>query len=137
MTGGQQFIRFAIVGAIGFVVDVGVLYLNLHLGMGYFIGRAISFLCAVWVTWKINRQFTFISSGEISGFKEMLRYLVAMLFGGLINYLAYMLVVMQARNLPFLPFFAVATGSVAGMMVNYFTAKSWVFKSVEKFKNKK
>ncbi|WP_211462181.1 GtrA family protein [Collimonas silvisoli] len=137
MTGYQQFIRFAIVGAIGFAVDVGVLYLNLHLGMGYFIGRAISFLCAVWVTWKINRQFTFISSGEGSDFKEMLRYLAAMLFGGLINYLAYLIVVMQVRNLPFLPFFAVAIGSVSGMMFNYFTAKSWVFKSVEKLKNKK
>jgi putative flippase GtrA len=136
MTGYQQFIRFAIVGAIGFVVDVGVLYLNLHLGMGYFIGRAISFLCAVWVTWKINRQFTFISNGGNSDLKEMLRYLTAMLFGGLINYLAYMIVVMRAHNLPFLPFFAVAIGSIAGMMVNYFSAKLWVFKSVEKFKNK-
>jgi putative flippase GtrA len=137
MTGFQQFIRFAIVGAIGFVVDVGILYFGLHLGTGYFIGRAISFLCAVWVTWKINRQFTFISSEKISDFKEMLRYLAAMLFGGLINYLAYTIVVMRVHNLPFLPFFAVAIGSVAGMTVNYFAAKSWVFKSTEEFNNKK
>lgn len=124
----RQFIRFAFVGALGFVVDVGILYLTLHIGFGYFTGRAISFLCAVWVTWKVNRQFTFSIQPQMSVHNEALRYLAAMSFGGLINYVAYTIVVMQVRDIPLLPLVGVGIGSIAGMVINYFTAKLWVFK---------
>lgn len=127
MDGYRQFIRFAIVGALGFVADVGILYLTLHLGFGYFSGRAISFLCAVWVTWSVNRRFTFSSRTSTSALKEGLRYIAAMSLGGLINYGAYTIVVMHIHGIPFLPLFAVAIGSIAGLIINYLTAKLWVF----------
>ena len=46
----RQLVRFVFAGGIGFVADTAVLYLMLWLGLGYFAGRAVSFLCAVWVT---------------------------------------------------------------------------------------
>ncbi|MDY7548581.1 GtrA family protein [Glaciimonas sp. CA11.2] len=130
----RQFIRFAMVGALGFGVDVGILYLTLHIGFGYFFGRVISFLCAVWVTWMVNRRFTFSTRPNSGVLNEAIRYLAAMSLGGLINYAAYSLVIVQGQNIPFLPFFAVAVGSLAGMVINYFSARLWVFKLSEKCK---
>lgn len=124
----RQFIRFLIAGALGFVVDVGVLYLALHIGFGYFAGRAISFLCAVLGTWQINRQFTFTTRPEVPVFNEALRYLAAMSLGGMINYAAYTATVLMVRDIPLLPLFAVAIGTLAGLLVNFFSAKLWVFK---------
>ena len=124
----QQLIRFVIAGVVGFVVDAGILYLGLAVGLGYFAGRAVSFLCAVWATWQINRRYTFSSNPSESAWVEWWRYLVAMSVGGVVNYCAYSATVLTLKGLPFLPIVAVAVGSLAGMVVNFATAKMWVFK---------
>lgn len=126
--GRHQLLRFAAVGTAGFVADVLVLYLCLALGLGYYAGRAVSFLAAVWVTWQLNRRYTFASPSGRSAWAEWSRYLVAMLGGGVVNYLAYSAVVSFAPGLPFLPVVAVAAGSLAGMFVNFSSAKFLVFK---------
>ena len=54
------FLRFAAVGAIGFVVDAGVLLALVALGWASPIeGRLISFACAVLVTFELNRRWSF------------------------------------------------------------------------------
>lgn len=123
----QQVIRFVIAGVAGFVVDAGILYLALAVGLGYFAGRAVSFLCAVWATWQINRRYTFTSGRNESAWVEWWRYLAAMSVGGIANYGAYSAIVLALRGLPFLPIVGVAVGSLAGMAVNFVSAKLWVF----------
>ncbi|MGN6652249.1 GtrA family protein [Trinickia sp.] len=124
----RQLIRFVFAGGIGFVVDTAVLYLMLWLGLGYFAGRAVSFLCAVWVTWQLNRRITFSASGHQSAWAEWVRYLAAMSVGGGVNYAVYSGVVSMVRPAPWLPLLAVAAGSTAALLVNFATAKWWVFK---------
>ena len=125
----QQIARFLVAGAVGFIVDAGVLYLGLLVGLGYFAGRALSFLCAVWTTWKINRHYTFASTRRTSSvWTEWWRYLVAMSAGGSINYAVYSCVVIFVRATVWLPVCAIALGSVAGLAVNFVSAKWWVFK---------
>ena len=124
----RELVRFVIAGVFGFVVDAGVLYIALAAGLGYFAGRAVSFLCAVWATWQINRRYTFTSNQEDSAWAEWWRYLAAMSAGGFVNYGAYSATVLTLKGLPFLPIVAVAAGSLAGMVVNFATAKLWVFK---------
>ena len=124
----RQLVRFLFAGGIGFLVDTGVLYLMLWLGFGYYAGRAISFLCAVWATWQLNRRYTFTSSRNESIWAEWTRYLAAMSVGGCVNYAAYSAVVSMVRPAPWLPLLAVAAGSIAGLVVNFATAKWWVFK---------
>jgi len=124
----RQFSRFAVAGVIGFVIDTGVLYLMLWLGLGYFAGRALSFVCAACATWQLNRRYTFTLSHSESVFVEWLRYLAAMSLGGGVNYGAYSAVVSLVDPTPWLPALAVATGSVAALVVNFATAKWWVFK---------
>lgn len=124
----REFIRFAVAGAIGFVVDAGILYVAIALGAGYFFGRCLSFIAAVWATWRINRRFTFAASQHRSQWKEWWQYLFAMLGGGVINYAAYSAAILAFPRSAMLPMYAVAIGSVAGMSVNFLSAKLWIYR---------
>ena len=124
----SQLARFAAVGVVGFVVDAGILWIALRAGLGYFAGRAVSFLGAVLATWLINRRFTFQTNARGSLWTEWWRYLSAMSLGGCINYAAYSAVVFAAPHMPALPFLAVGAGSLAGLAVNFASAKWWVFR---------
>jgi putative flippase GtrA len=128
----RQFLRFVIAGAIGFVVDAGVLWVSLRLGLGYFAGRAISFLAAAWVTWQINRRITFSGAARGAAWAEWWRYLFAMSGGGSMNYGVYSMVVLTLPQSPFVPFYGVAAGSIAGMVINFASAKWWVFRHRQK-----
>jgi len=128
MSRANQFLRFAFAGTLGFVVDASVLYVALACGLGPFVGRAISFLAAVWTTWRVNRRYTFRDRAERSGWAEWWRYLLSMLGGAAVNYLAYTVVVLTLHAGRLTPLVAVACGSVAGMFVNFAAAKYWAFK---------
>lgn len=123
----RQFARFALVGVAGLVVDVAVLYGCLWLGLGYYAGRLCSFLAAVWTTWQLNRHYTFADGADEAPPAQWWRYLLAMLGGGVVNYLAYSAVLSLVPGFPLLPAIAVAAGSLAGMVVNFSSAKLLVF----------
>jgi putative flippase GtrA len=122
-----QLLRFAVAGVAGLVVDVVVLYAALALGCNFYAGRVLSFLAAVYATWRINRRYTFQPGGG-SLWGEWWRYLSAMLAGGAVNYLASAAVVALAPPWPLTPALAVAAGSVAGMGLNFISAKWLVFR---------
>ncbi|EPE98590.1 GtrA family protein [Rhizobium grahamii] len=124
----RQILSFAVAGIVGFAVDLGVLLLALHCGLGFFLGRSISFLAAVLVTWQINRHFTFERRRDQEVQKEWWRYFATMLLGGCFNYVVYSLVVLSFPKLWLLPAIAVAGGSLAGMSFNFVGAKLWAFK---------
>lgn len=124
----SQFLRFAIAGGIGFLVDVAVLYLAMAAGADFYLGRGISFLCAVFATWQVNRNFAFKASGSVSLWEEWWRYLLAMLGGGVINYVCSAAAVMLLPPGPFVPMLGVAVGSIAGMSVNFISSKLFVFR---------
>ncbi|WP_244826068.1 GtrA family protein [Caballeronia sp. TF1N1] len=127
----RQFLRFAVAGGIGFFVDSGVLYLALALGAGPRVGRIISFLCAAFVTWQINRRTTFERVEGKSALREWFDYLLAMSFGGVLNYASYMLTLHVLPPQAFAPLAAVAVGSIVGMSVNFATAKLWVYRKTK------
>jgi len=122
----QQFLRFAANGVAGLVADMAALYLALALGCGYYVGRLLSFLFAVWVTWRLNRRYTFAATDSV--WREWWRYLVAMLGGGAINYAAYTLALQLLPHAAWTPAAGVAIGSLAGMTFNFITAKRFVFR---------
>ena len=124
----SQFLRFGIAGGIGFVVDIAVLYLAMAAGTNFYLGRGISFICAVFATWQVNRNFAFKPSGSLSLWAEWWRYFVAMLGGGCVNYLSSALAVAVLPPGPLTPMLGVAIGSVAGMAVNFISAKLLVFR---------
>ena len=128
----SRFLRFALVGGGGFVVDAGVLWLMLHgLGADKYSGRLVSFLCAVTFTWWGNRNLTFSdlrASGSGGMFREWLTFLVANALGGAINVGLYGALVTYAPP-PFdNPFVALPVGVLAGMVVNFTMSSLVVFR---------
>jgi putative flippase GtrA len=120
-----QFARFAVGGALGFLVDVAVLYLALAAGAGLVGGRVLSFLAAVGFTWTFNRRYTF--AGSRSAWREWWRYLLAMSAGMLVNFVAYRLALELLPIAWWRPALAVACGSAAGLLVNFAGARLFVF----------
>ena len=123
------FLRFSIVGTIGFVIDATVLYL-LHLGMGLGLYRARvgSFLVAASVNWLLNRVFTFRDARRDSHGRQWLSFVAVCSLGAIANYGAYALVIACGPESVLLPGFAVAAGSIAGLAFNYTLSRRFVFK---------
>jgi putative flippase GtrA len=122
----QQLLRFAFSGVLGCITDVTLLYLALQLGANFYSGRVLSFLAAVWLTWRLNRRYTFAASGS-SPWQEWWRYLTVMLGGGAVNYAVSSALVYTLPAHFWLPALAVAVGSLAGMTVNFLAARYFVF----------
>jgi putative flippase GtrA len=126
-TGSRQLATFAIAGALGFLVDVAVLYGALALGAGWVAGRLLSFLAAAGFTWRFNRRYTFAATD--SPWREWWRYLASMAAGMLINFSIYSVVLSLVPVAWWSPAFAVGCGSLGGMVANFTSAKLFVFKS--------
>lgn len=124
----RQFWRFGVAGGIGFVVDVLVLYIAIALGSGVYPGRVASFLCATFATWQVNRNFAFAAATSVSAWVEWWRYVLAVLGGGLVNYLVFSLAMATLPPSPLLPMISVAAGSIGGMVVNFVSTKLLVFR---------
>jgi putative flippase GtrA len=59
--------------------------------------------------------------------REWWRYFAAMSAGGAVNYVTYFASIVTLQCVAFLPVYAVAIGSLAGMAINFLTAKFLVF----------
>lgn len=69
---GVVFLKFGLVGAVGFGIDYGMLRL-LVTGWHWALARIPAFGLAVCMTWILNRTLTFGSSGQESRFATFLR----------------------------------------------------------------
>ena len=126
-----QFLRFGVVGTIGFVVDTAVLYLALWLGAGFYGGRVISYLVAASGNWALNRAFTFPSSRDDHAHRQWVKFLVLNVFGAIANYGAYAALIGVGEPFRTYPVLAVAAGSLAGLVFNFTLSKRFVFSRAE------
>jgi putative flippase GtrA len=125
-----QFLRFALVGAIGFVIDVGVLYLALALfPVGPYAGRVISYMCAATSTWYLHRRITFRNRPSQAIGREWLKFVVLNGVGGLLNYATYVAYLHYFAGSTFTPAIGVALGSAAGLSINYTLSRRVVFRA--------
>jgi putative flippase GtrA len=119
----NQFLRFCMVGVVGFVIDAGILQaLVVGAHANPYAARIASFLAAASGTWLMNRHYVFAVRRKPTH-AEWLRYVGLMVLGALVNYGAYALCIafwVFARAQPWL---GVAVGSVAGLGVNFTTAR--------------
>jgi putative flippase GtrA len=124
----RQFLRFALVGAAGFGVDAGSLYLAVReLGLGLYLGRLMSYLAAATFTWALNRRYTFHAQRDHIRSREWVRYLAANTAGGLLNYGVYALLISSVESAERWPVIAVAAGSTAGLFANFVLSRRLVF----------
>lgn len=132
MKPSRRFLAFCVVGTIGLVVDLAVLYAAAPL-LGWYGGRVLSFLAAATTTWYFNRRFTFHDAEQHTGggvLRQYLHYLASMLGGAAINYGIYVLA-LNFIPLPHAAALGVALGSLGGLAVNFATARYLVFRRAE------
>jgi putative flippase GtrA len=120
-----QLIRFGIVGATGFVVNLGVYALCVHpLSVPYQVAAVIAWLVAVSNNFVLNRHWTFDASAGQARF-QALRFFVVSLLALPIGLLLLTLLV-EAGGMAKVPAQAIAV--VAVMPLNFLGNKLWSFR---------
>ena len=123
-----RLLRFGIGGVLGFIVDSGVLYALLALGLGPYVARVPSFLCAASATWLVNRYWTFADRRNAGRGAEWGLYVTVMIAGGVLNYAVYATLLTHSEVVRDWPILGVAAGSVAGMLLNFLGSWFLVFR---------
>jgi putative flippase GtrA len=126
----SRFLRFAIVGTGGFLVDEAVLYFaTRQMRLDPYTGRAISFFCAVTFTWWGNRMLTFRDRAAREGLlQEWAKFFAANALGGAVNYGTYAALVALAPKPLGIPFVALGCGAITGLFFNFAMSRAFVFR---------
>lgn len=126
-----SFLRFCVVGGVGFVVDGTVLYGLVGLaGFDPISARIGSFLVAVLATWTLNRLWTFKAHSGRNPAKEAGLYFLVQGTGGAINIATYSLAIAMIPALERWLVIPLALGTAAGLMINFLGSKHIAFRHV-------
>ncbi len=126
----SEFLRFAAVGVVGFLVDTAALYFAIHvLPLDLYSGRVFSYLVAATTTWALNRRFTFTRPDPAPPLLQWAKFMGANAVGGVINYAVYAAVITFTAIGPQYPVIGVAIGAVFGLFFNFAINKFWVFRA--------
>jgi putative flippase GtrA len=125
-----EFMRFALVGGTGFIVDIAVLQLYLTLfGDRPFSAQALAWCVAVTTNWWMNRSFTFATRHKAPLLQQWAQYVAVNSGGALVNYAVYAALVALIPLCRTQPWLAVAAGTIAALGLNFIGAKRFVFRS--------
>lgn len=121
-----DFLRFGIVGTIGFCWDTSTVYLLRH-SVGLYVAGTAGFIVAATSNWALNRFWTFQHRTHDAMHRQWLRFLITNLIGFAVNRgLFFTLVSINplCRNQPVIP---IILGSIAGLGFNYVLSRKFVF----------
>lgn len=122
----SRFMRFVLIGGIGFLVDAGMLVWLIEAGLSPFLARLGSISLAMLVTWRLNRAITFGESGD-GQLREAGRYaIVAMGVAGL-NYSLFAALLLAVPACP--PVLATAISTLCCMLVSFTGYGRFAFRS--------
>ncbi len=125
-----QFVQFAGVGAIGFVVDAAI-FLALtggHVQWHPYAARALSATCAISTTWALNRRMTFRDRKSADARGEYARYVLAQVFGLMLNLGVFAAGVAFVPLFGRIPLLALVLGAGVALAANFLTAKYIAFR---------
>ena len=115
--------------AVGFALDAGVLTLLVReLNWDPWHGRFVSFPLAVTATWLINRRYAFRGAARGDKRVEFAGYWAIQLVGAGVNFAVFGVCLRAVPALQSWPFIAVAVSGIAAMVVNFFLARSTVYR---------
>lgn len=121
------FVRFAVVGTLGFVWDTGTVYaLRAHTGL--YVAGCAGFVVAASVNWAINRAWTFRGRAHGAAHLQWLRFMAANLVGFVVNRGVFFILVAASAAVRAQPVWGIMAGSLAGLCFNYFLSKKLVFR---------
>ena len=103
-TGRVQFLRFGMVGSLGFLVDTAIVY-ALRQPLGLYAAGMASYLVAASTNWLLNRVWTFRGRYMDRAHRQWARFLVVNLGGLVLNrgtYISLVALLPLARTFPVL-----------------------------------
>lgn len=125
-----QALRFGVVGVIGFLVDTATVYgLHFSAGADLYTAGAAAYVVAATTTWALNRIWTFKEASRARPGRQWALFLAVQLIGFALNRGTYAALVTFVPIAAVHPIIAVAAGSIAGMGVNFITARTIVFRA--------
>jgi putative flippase GtrA len=122
-----QFMRFGIVGTVGFSLDTITVY-SLRHGLGLYGAGAVAYIVAASGNWFLNRLWTFRGLGSGPAHRQWAMFMITNLVGFVLNRGAYALMVTFVAAAADQPVIATAAGAVAGMFVNFSLSRRLVFR---------
>lgn len=122
-----EFLRFGVVGTIGFCFDTATVYATRR-ALGLYGAGVAAYFIAATVNWGLNRAWTFRGRGAGPAHRQWMRFLAANLLGFTLNRGTYAALIATSRLAVAYPVLAVAAGSLAGMLVNFTLSRRLVFR---------
>jgi putative flippase GtrA len=123
-----ELLRFAVVGAVGFLVNTIAVTATSYVVDLYTTG-AIGWLVAVTVSWYLNRNWTFRRAQKRGAGIEWVKFVCANSAGFMAYLAAYSAAIAWCSMCGRWPVCAVALGSLAGLCINFALSRKLVFTS--------
>jgi putative flippase GtrA len=122
-----QFLRFGVVGGVGFIVDTATVY-GLRHALGLYGAGMVAYITAASSNWLLNRLWTFRGVGSGAAHRQWAMFMVTNLVGFVLNRGTYAVLVTFVAAAAEQPVIATAAGAVAGMFVNFSLSRRLVFR---------
>ena len=129
--GQQQFLKFSMVGGVGFVVDAGTYFILTHyLGGGLVTSRFVSSLVfGMTATFLLNNFVTFRGHGSGSLLSRYVKFATANIIGNLLNVGTHATLIENLDLFHRTPMLGVIAGTFVGLIFNFTGSKYFVFRS--------
>lgn len=127
MTRSPSFLRFGVVGTVGFAVDSAIVLILVSQGVDALLARAFSFPTAVVVTWWLNRNWTFAATSNASSKRQFTTYFLIQIIGIITNFAVYAVILHFIGVSPIKAFFALGFGALVSLVVNFSGSRLFVF----------
>jgi putative flippase GtrA len=121
-----QLVRFGLVGAVGFIVNLAVYYIFVHpVGVDYHVAAVAAWLVAVLNNFVLNRHWTFDARGTAARFQAFRFLMVSLVAFGVS--LLILTVLVESAGLSKVPAQAIAVA--ASTPLNFLGNKLWSFRA--------
>jgi len=122
-----DFLRFGVVGTVGFAVSVGIVY-AVRGFMNLYAAGVLAWIVSVTVTWWLNRSWTFKGRGTASVHEQWMRFISVSLLGFALNFGTYAFLISRFPICASQPVIAVVGGVLVGMGSNFTLSRRLVFR---------
>ena len=123
--------RFLLVGGAVFVFDAALFYgLMSVFELPLMFARCSAFFCAVIVSWLVNRSWTFGDRQQAAKSKQLLMSVAVSSIAASVNLLVFYLCTTVLSDSSLNALLSFSLGIMAGLLINWFGANRWTFKTV-------
>ena len=123
----RGFVKFCLVGSSGVIVDLSIYRALLHAALPTPVARAAAILVAMSWNFLLNRNWTFRTSRDQSGWVQYPKYLLSSALGAGVSWSVSMALSHGVRFFRSHLMLAALAGIAAGTLANFLLSSRWVF----------